>query len=151
METSRKGIGGPKTPEGKRAVSLNAMKSGLHAASEQAMEVLAEQIGRDYGDMLQEMRAHFDPKDPLEEVLVRRIARAAWRTLFTEAVENRDIIRRGGMPAISNRSREVYRSERFIDIQLHRAVYALEHKRLREYEKSQNKLNPPGIHEGIRP
>lgn len=150
MEASRKGIGGPKTPEGKRRSSLNAMKHAMFATSEQAMEALKEEIGRNFEDLLQELRAHFKPKDALEEVFVRRIARAAWRTLYTEAVENRDIVRQRGVPGITNCYEDVIRNERFIDIQLHRAIYALERKRLREYENSRNKLNLAPIHEGIR-
>ena len=149
MADSRKGIGGPKTPEGKRRSSLNAMKHAMYAASEQAMEALTEEIGRDFADLYEELRAHFKPTDPLEEVLVRRIARAAWRTLYTEAVENRDIIRQRGVPAITSCYEDIIRSERFIDIQLHRAIYALERKRLREYESSRNELDRPKIHEGI--
>jgi len=136
---SRKGIGGPKTPEGKRRSSLNAMKHALYAASEQAMERLNEEIGRDYADMYQEMRAYFKPTDPLEELFVRRIARAAWRTLYTEAVENRDMASLRGVPGMTSCYSNIIRNERFIDIQLHRAVYALERKR----KNSGNELNLP--------
>ena len=146
---SRKGIGGPKTPEGRRTVSLNAIKNGLYAKSAQAMQVLAEQVGRDYQDLYAEMRGYFKPKDPLEELLVRRISRAAWRTMLTEAVENRELVRCGGMPGITSGYGDIIRNERFIDIQLHRAIYALERKRVQEKD-SENKLNLPQIHEGIR-
>lgn len=150
METSRKGIGGPKTPEGKRRSSLNAMKHALYATSEQAMEKLSAEIGRDYVDIHQEMRAHFKPVDPLEELLVRRIARAAWRTLYTEAIENRDIAGLRGVPGMTSCYSNIIRSERFIDIQLHRAIYALERKRASEYESRRNELNDQSVREGIR-
>lgn len=149
MESSRKGIGGPKTPEGKLRSSLNALKHGLRAESEQAMQLLNEQVGRDYEDLYEEMRAHFKPRDPLEDVLVRRIARAAWRTLLTQAIEDKELERRAHYLKISDRYEKIIRSERFIDIQFHRAVYALERKRQREYENTTNKLDRPRIHEGI--
>lgn len=128
MENSRKGIGGPKTDEGKRKVSLNAMKNGLHAKSQQAMEILMEEIGQGFDDLHATMRDHFKPKDPLEELLVRKIARAAWRSMLTEAVEERELSI-ASRPKLTNRYEKMIRSERIIDIQLHRAICALERKR----------------------
>lgn len=144
---SRKGIGGPKTAAGRRRVSLNAVKHGYYAKTEAAMEVLAEKVGRDYNDLLAELREHFMPRDPLEELLVRRIARAAWRTFLTEAVENRELVKFGGMPGLTASYGDMIRNERFIDIQLHRALYALERKRSQE-KMLQNKLSLQPIHEG---
>lgn len=143
MEISRKGIGGPKTAEGKMRVSLNALKHGLRAESEQAMDVLNEQVGRDYEEVHEELRAHFKPRDPLEELLVCRIARASWRTQLTQAIENKELERRGHVLRIGSHYEKIIRNERLIDMQLHRAVYALERKRQREYENATNKLNPP--------
>lgn len=149
IENGRKGIGGPKTAKGRRTVSLNAIKHGYYAKTEQAMEILAEKVGRDYGELYAEMRAYFRPRDPLEELLVRRISRAAWRTLLTEAVENRELVETGGMPALTSGYGDMIRNERFIDIQLHRALYALERKRQSE-KMLQNKLSLLPIHEGTR-
>ncbi len=143
----RKGIGGPKTPAGRRRVSLNALQHGYYAKTEAAMEILAEKVGRDYNDLLDELRAYFKPRDPLEELLVRRISRAAWRTLLTEAVENKELVKFGGMPGLTSNYGEMIRNERFIDIQLHRALYALERKRSQE-KMLQNKLNLLPGHEG---
>lgn len=147
---SRKGIGGPKTAEGRRRVSLNAIKHGYYANSEGALKLLADEIGRDYADLYAEMRAHFKPMDPLEELLVRRISRAAWRMLVTEAAENRDVAKTGGVPCVTSSYSEIIRNERYIDIQLHRAIYALERKR-QQNAISENKLIPDEIHEGINP
>ena len=150
MEASRKGIGGPKTEEGRRRVSLNAMKHGLHATSEQAMELVEQTIGCSYAEMLDRMRAYLKPMDPLEDVLVRRIARSAWRTMVTESVENTTLSRCSGRIFLGKTYLNVIHTERFIDIHLHRAIIALERKRGREYDKTQNKLNLSPIHEGIR-
>ena len=136
---SRRGIGGPKTPEGRRRVSLNAVKHGYYAKTEQAMKLLEEQVGRRYQEIHEEMRTHFKPRDPLEELLVRRISRAAWRTMLTEAVENKELVEYGGMPGLTDGYGSMIRNERFIDIQLHRALHALERKRQTE-KMLQNKL-----------
>lgn len=149
MEISRKGIGGPKTAEGKRKVSLNAIKHGYYANSEQALQLLAEEIGRDYDDLYTEMRAYYGPMDPIEELLVRRISRAAWRMLVTEAAENRDVARTGGVPCMTSSYAEIIRNERYIDIQLHRAIHALERKR-QQNSISENKLIFTRIHERIQ-
>ena len=69
--TSRKGIGAPKTPEGKRRVSINALKHGLNAESQQGLQEVARMIGREFEDILCEMLAHYQPADPIEELLAR--------------------------------------------------------------------------------
>lgn len=143
---SRKGIGGPKTPAGRRKVSLNAIKHGYYAKTDQAMEILVEKVGRDYNDLLDEMRDHFKPCDALEEMLVRRIARACWRTFLTEAVENKELVQFGGMPGLTSNYGEMIRNERFIDIQFHRALFALERKRTQE-KMLRNKLTLLPVHE----
>ena len=136
--TSRKGIGGPKTLEGKRRVSLNALKHGLWADSPQAQEQITEIVGVDYQSVLAEMRGYYQPADPVEELLVRRVARCTWRLMITEAMEDR-IIERRGIGYSPGRSWErVILHERRIDIQLHRAIAALARKR--EQKNSQNKL-----------
>lgn len=137
------------TPVRKRRRSISPAKMAMQITSEYAMKSLNEEIGRDFDDMYQELQAHYKPIDPLEEVLVRRIARAAWRILYTEAAEKRDIIRQLGVPGITRCYEDIIRSERFIDIQLHRAINALERKRQREYVNSKNKLDRPQFHEGI--
>ena len=115
------------------------------------MQRVEEQIGCSYAEMLDNMRAYLQPRDPLEEVLVRRIARSAWRTMLTETVENRTLARNPDCLRLGNPYHNVIRNERFIDIHLHRAIIALERKRDKEYDKTQNKLNLLPVHEGIRP
>jgi len=147
---SRKGIGGPKTPEGKLKVSLNALKTGLHASSEQGMAALEEAIGCSYAETLDRMRIYLKPMDPLEDVLVRRIARSTWRMIVTESAENNVLARCGEYVRVTHRYRDVIDTERFIDVHLHRAIRALQIKRDKEYEKSKNKLDSPRIHEAIQ-
>ena len=136
--TTRKGIGGPSTPEGKMRVSLNALKHGLNAESPQAHEVIAEAVGTSFESVLDEMRDHYKPADPVEELLVRRVARCAWRLMITETMEDRIIQRRGILDTPGRSMERLILHERRIDIQLHRAIAALE--RLRLQKNAQNKL-----------
>jgi hypothetical protein len=146
---TRKGIGGPKTEEGKRRVSTNALKHGLSATSEQAMEALEQTIGCSYAETLDRMRIYLKPMDPVEDVLVRRIARSTWRMMVTEKAENTVLSRRPDHIRVGKSYQAVIHTERFIDVHLHRAIAALQNKRGRECDKTQNKLNTPSIHEGI--
>jgi hypothetical protein len=141
MEKSRKGIGGPKTAEGKRRVSTNAVNHGYFAKTDQAMEILKERVGRSFEEVWLDLRDHFAPTDALEDLLVRRIARAAWRTMLAEAAENQELtVTTGGMPVMTRGYDNMLRNERLIDIQLHRALFALERKR-ESGKKLKNKLN----------
>jgi hypothetical protein len=137
---SRKGIGGPKTPEGKQRVSLNALTHGLTAESDQARQVIAEAVGVDYDTILLDMMDYYRPADPIERILVRRIARSTWRLLITEASEDRVFARRGLRSTPGTSQERILLVERRIDIQFHRAIAALAEKRLREQNNSQNKL-----------
>ncbi len=97
------------------------------------------------------MRAYLQPRDPLEEVLVRRIARSAWRTMLTELAENMTLAKGRASLRLGRSYQNVIRSERFIDIHLHRAIIALQRKRERECDRLRNKLSPLPIHERILP
>lgn len=148
IDGSRKGIGGPKTPEGKKKVSQNARKHGLYASCVEGLEAVEEVIGCSYDDTLDRMRAYYKPMDPLEDVLVRRIARSAWRMRVTESAENVVLGRCGdGMIHVGKGYQNVIKTERFVDVHLHRAIRALRAKRSEEYDKSKNKLNSPRLHE----
>jgi len=128
-DKSRKGIGGPRTAEGKRKSSLNALKHGLYAVSPHGLEQVADLIGRTYEDVLKELRACYRPLDAVEETLVRRIARCSWRILMSETMEDHLINRRGFKPRVSVSRERLMRCERLTDIQLHRAIEALQKRR----------------------
>ena len=128
---SRKGIGGPKTPEGKAKVALNALKTGLHATSPQGLTLLAKQMGITHEQILKEVTALYQPQDAIENTFVSRIARCTWRIRLTEAMETR-LFEGGGVPHYPGaRYTDLIRHERLCDIQLHRAVLALEKRRER--------------------
>jgi len=66
---------GPRTPEGKAASRLNALRHGL--AAKQVI-VLGEKA-EDFEAFHAEMHAALDPADALEEQLAERIVLCAWR------------------------------------------------------------------------
>ena len=66
---------GPKTEQGRRAVSLNAVKHGLTAET----VVLPNESEEEYAVELREYLHHFAPANKPEADLVRQLAAAHWR------------------------------------------------------------------------
>ena len=66
---------GPKTPEGKAVVRLNALQHGLLARE----VVLPGEDADAFEDLWNRVRADLSPVGPIEELLVDRIANAMWR------------------------------------------------------------------------
>jgi hypothetical protein len=67
---------GPKTPEGKARSAQNALKHGLRA---QKHVVLPEEDVDDFAELEAAMIEELAPVGPLQTVLARRVAVAAWR------------------------------------------------------------------------
>jgi|HubBroStandDraft_6_1064221.scaffolds.fasta_scaffold98270_3 hypothetical protein len=74
---------GPKTEEGRRAVSLNALKHGLTAET----VVLANESEEQYEAELQAYLDHFAPANKPEADLVRQLASVHWRLVRFTAIE----------------------------------------------------------------
>ena len=134
---------GPKTPEGKRRSSLNALKHGLHATSPQAMELIARETGVDFETILEDMRAHYEPADPVERQLVNRIARCAWRLALAESMERRLIERCADPVRPAPSYQKILKYEQLVDIHLHRAITALARKRAAENKLTSHNELPP--------
>jgi len=66
---------GPKTPEGKAVVRLNALQHGLLARE----VVLPGEDADAFEDLWNRVRADLSPVGPIEELLVDRIVNAMWR------------------------------------------------------------------------
>src|SRR5216683_1615623 len=66
---------GPKTPEGRAAVSLNGVKHGLTAAT----LVLPGESESDFQSLLDSFESEHRPATPTEEALVRQMTMAQWR------------------------------------------------------------------------
>jgi hypothetical protein len=144
-QTTKRG-GGPTTEEGKKRVSLNALKHGMSAKSPQAVAAVAEQCESEieFERILSEMNGHYHPADPIEDQLVRRIAVCIWRLQAAETLERSALIRRDGKRYLSDKHlTTIVKLERYTDLHLHRAIRALTRKRETEkIEKQQNKLVP---------
>jgi hypothetical protein len=74
---------GPKTPEGKAAVRLNARWLGLLARD----VVLPGEDAASFEDLWNQVRANFSPIGPIEELLVDRVVNATWRLRRLERAE----------------------------------------------------------------
>jgi hypothetical protein len=120
---------GPKTEEGKRRSSLNAMKHGMTAKSPQAFEMMVDACPESYEEVLDRMRTQYFPRDPIEDELVQRIARCLWRLKLASAMETRMIARNPGLgrPGISYD--RIIRFERSVDTHFYRAIAALSRHR----------------------
>ncbi len=118
---------GPRTEDGKRNSSMNALKHGLYAKSPQALEVITP-VEADFDSIYLDMRRQYRPKDALETQLVRRIARCLWRLAKGEAMERRITQLRPDTNRPSISYEKVMRYERLVDLHLHRALAALERK-----------------------
>ena len=66
---------GPKTPEGKAAVRLNACWHGLLARD----VVLPEEDADAFEDLFSQVRANLSPVGPIEEFLADSVVNAMWR------------------------------------------------------------------------
>ena len=73
---------GPKTEEGRRAVSLNAVKHGLTAET----VVLPNESEEQYEAELQAYLDHFAPANKPEADLVRQLASTHWRLVRYTAI-----------------------------------------------------------------
>src|SRR5271167_3029145 len=72
---------GPKTPEGKARVSLNALKTGAYAKTDNALREIMLRRGEnpaDYEQLHQELTEAWQPDDVMQEMLVKTIAEKSW-------------------------------------------------------------------------
>ncbi len=76
---------GPRTASGKSIASRNAVSHGLRA---QQIVIAGESQG-EYNDFREVLVARMLPADPLEELLVDRIAASFWRLRRSEIIEAR--------------------------------------------------------------
>jgi hypothetical protein len=92
---------GPKTPEGKARSAMNALKHGLRA--EKYVTLLDEE--RDEFTKLEAaLERELAPEGPLQSILARRIARAAWRLMRADRLETEVFAERhfpGGGPGLA--------------------------------------------------
>lgn len=109
------------------------------------MQAVADVIGVTFDEVHQKMLDHYQPADALEETLVRRIARCTWKLRLLETMED-GLLQGLQVCEVPVRSLDgISIIERRTDVQLHRAIAALAHKRKQDQENEKNKLTelPP--------
>jgi len=133
---------GPRTPEGKKRSSLNALKHGLTARTPHAHRRIERQHGVSFEDVLARMFDYYKPVDPVEDELVTRIARCVWRLSLSATMESRLLSRRknASKPGVSYE--RILKYERLVDIHLHRALEALNKHRGLNNPNPQNETTP---------
>jgi hypothetical protein len=75
---------GPKTAEGKARSAQNALKHGLRA---QKLVLLADEDMAEFQALEEALRAELAPEGALQELLLARVALAAWRMLRADRME----------------------------------------------------------------
>jgi len=74
---------GPRTPEGRAAVGLNALRHGLTAQT----AVLPNESPEEFQELLDSFLAEYQPAGPTETLLVEQMVMAAWRLRRMRALE----------------------------------------------------------------
>ena len=82
---------GPRTPEGKRKVSLNAVKHGLTATT---IVVLPHEDAEAYERRLQAWTAELNPKGDLDRYLAERAVKVSWQLDRADSYEQACLARR---------------------------------------------------------
>ncbi len=78
---------GPRTPEGKAAVSQNALKHGLRARN----DVISSESQADFDRYRQRLLSELDPLSPMESMLAERIVSLSWRLRRVGRIQNQTI------------------------------------------------------------
>jgi hypothetical protein len=74
---------GPRTPEGRAVVGLNALRHGLSAQ----ITVLPNENPEEFQELLDAFLAEYQPAGPTETLLVEQMAMASWRLRRMRALE----------------------------------------------------------------
>jgi hypothetical protein len=122
---------------------MNSLKHGIYAETDEALVQVAAEIGTTYERILDELKDFYDPIGPIQYTLVRRIARCIWRMLLVERMEDFHVGQHGLRPFIGDARARIIRYERVTDIQLHRAIEALEKLRNVKKKNGGNELPWP--------
>lgn len=88
-KNSRKGIGGPKTEEGKRRSSMNALKHGLTAKSPQALKLISDESRIDIKNITGYLALKFRPTTDEQKLLIRRMANSIVKYASADAMRDR--------------------------------------------------------------
>ena len=129
MSTTPNSNGGPKTPEGKRISSLNALKHGLTARSPQSQEKIAAELDCSFEEVHSRMKEHFKPVDNLDEELVHRIAECLFKIKLCRQMTRKVHAGSFDDDHPSRALQSVQKYDRTVDMQLYRAISTIARKR----------------------
>jgi len=149
QQTTHRGQTGPRTPEGKKKSSMNALKHGLRASAPHTMEVIEGVFEINFEPYLECMRDYFLPNDPIEHKLVERIARCFWRLDRAADMDRRGYVRTMGSTRPGDSNHSILRYERMVDLQLGRAMKVL--NAMRDPKRKGPPYNPQRLPEGEAP
>ncbi len=103
---------GPRSPEGKAAVSQNALKHGLR--SKYFLRGFAEEK-EDYLQLYAGLYEEWQPATRTEEVLLERMALALWKSAYMESVESMQLLTWGDYKSLAHIWPQQARLERSYD------------------------------------
>ncbi len=143
MQEELKSKPGPKTPEGKRRSSLNALKHGLTAVSPQAQEKIAQELEVDFDKTHRKMLEYFKPQDGLEQELVMKISECFIKFERCRKIEKIILTRHLHNVSISTSLESLQRYERSADLQIHRIISTIVKKREMDQKRIQRTRRTP--------
>ena len=86
--------GGPKTAEGKLAVSQNAIKTGAYSN----LAVLPNENPEEFNQLVDQFKHDFHPADVIETSLVQELATLTWKKLRLEKLEQAVFVKKLNAP-----------------------------------------------------
>ena len=86
--------GGPKTAEGKLAVSQNALKTGVYSS----LAVLPNENPEEFNQLVDQFKHDFHPADVIESSLVQELATLTWKKLRLEKLEQAVFVKKLNAP-----------------------------------------------------
>src|SRR5713226_8115722 len=130
---------GPRTPEGKARVRLNALKHGLTAKQ----APITPEEAAEFDTLLADFRSDLRPTNPLEDSRVLEIATSLWHMRRFQRIEAQVFNRFRandfrGFSALDRLSRQEARHER----SFYRALHALDHLRTQKMTKQTHHPGP---------
>ena len=90
--------GGPKTAEGKLAVSQNALKTGTYSN----LAVLPNENPEEFNQLVDQFKHDFHPADVIESSLVQELATLTWKKLRLEKLEQAVFVKKLNAPITMN-------------------------------------------------
>ncbi len=100
---SYKRSGGPQTPEGKLAVSKNALKTGAYSSA----LLLPGESEADFQELYESLLIELQADGVLESTLVRELAVLTWKRLRLEQIEHKVLLARLEAPVSSSELEEL--------------------------------------------